>query len=294
MFLFLLFSFCSCYFYCLFSILSKHDFCARLGAVLTVSSVNSALWRLWAVVCMQECHTGQIASIKVVLDSLCSFCERYKLSPANMSKKMTTDSVELRLINEFDGLGEQSITEWLEKVELVCSLRGVTELETIIPLRLSGGAFKVYQQIPSGDRGDATKIMDALKAAFGDDPFAAYDLFISRKLRPAESVDVYLADLRRLATAFGGVSDKALGCAFVSGLPEVVRQSLRASSRMEKMDVSEILQRARAILTDESIVVGAVRARGGATSLPQRTSEAAGAASCFECGLESSSPKLSA
>ena len=204
---------------------------------------------------------------------------------ASPTKASGSDSAELRLINEFDGSGAQSVTEWLEKVELVCSLRGVTRLETVIPLRLSGGAFKVYQQIPSGDRGDATKIMDALKAAFGDDPFAAYDLFISRKLQPAESVDVYLADLRRLATAFGGVSDKALGCAFVSGLPEIVRQSLRASSRMEKMTVNEILQRARAILADEPVAVGAVRARGGAKSLTQRTSMTGGAAGCFECGL---------
>jgi len=196
-----------------------------------------------------------------------------------------SDGAELRLINEFDGSGAQSVTEWLEKVELVCSLRGVTKLETVIPLRLSGGAFKVYQQIPSEDRNNATKIMDALKAAFGDDSFAAYDLFISRKLQPAESVDVYLADLRRLATAFGGVSDKALGCAFVSGLPEVVRQSLRASSRMEMMDVSEILQRARAILADEPVAVGAVRAGGGASSLQRVTSTTGGAASCYECGL---------
>ena len=201
------------------------------------------------------------------------------------TKASESDSAELRLINEFDGSGAQSVTEWLEKVELVCSLRGVTKLETVIPLRLSGGAFKVYQQIPSGDRGNATKIKDALKAAFGDDPFAAYDLFTSRRLQPAESVDVYLADLRRLATDFGGVSDKALGCAFVSGLPDVVRQSLRASSRMENMDVSEILQRARAILADEPVAVGAVRVRGGATNLPRTTSTAGGAAGCFECGL---------
>ena len=201
-------------------------------------------------------------------------------------KPVASDSAELRLIGEFDGSGAQSVTEWLEKVELICSLRGVTKLETVIPLRLSGGAFKVYQQIPAADRSDTTKIKAALVAAFGDDPFAAYDLFISRKLRPAESVDVYLAELRRLATAFGGVSDKALGCAFVSGLPEAVRQSLRASSRMEEMDVNEILQRARAILADEPVAVAAVRARG-ATGLSQRTSAATGwtAAGCFECGL---------
>ena len=197
----------------------------------------------------------------------------------------SSDSTELRLINEFDGSGAQSVTEWLEKVELVCSLRGVTSLETVIPLRLSGGAFKVYQQIPSGDRSDAKKIKSALIAAFGDDPFAAYDSFISRKFQIAESVDVYLADLRRLSAAFGGVSDQALGCAFVAELPETVRQTLRASSRMETMNIHEILQRARAVLADEPVVVGAVQARGGTTSRPPRTSAAPEAVGCFECGL---------
>lgn len=196
-----------------------------------------------------------------------------------------SDSVELRLIPEFDGSDSQSITEWLDKVELICSLRGVTKLETVIPLRLSGGAFKVYQQIPSADRSDVTKIKNALIAAFGDDSFSAYDSFISRKLRSDESVDVYLADLRTLATAFGGVPDKALSCAFVAGLPESVRQTLRASSRMETMDVGEILQRARAVMVDEPVVVGAVRSRCGPTTLHQRAPVSSESSGCFECGF---------
>ena len=200
-----------------------------------------------------------------------------------------SDSVELRLISEFDGSDSQSITEWLDKVELVCSLRGVTKLETVIPLRLSGGAFKVYKQIPSADRSDVTKIKNALIAAFGNDSFSAYDSFISRKLQSDESVDVYLADLRTLATAFGGVSDKALSCAFVAGLPESVRQTLRASSRMETMDVGEILQRARAVMVDEPVVVGAVRSRCEPTKPPptlhQRAPVNSESSGCFECGF---------
>ena len=54
---------------------------------------------------------------------------------------------------------------------------------------------------------------------------------------------------------------------------------------MEKMDVNEILQRARAILADESVAVGAVGALDGATSLKRNTSTTGGATGCFECGL---------
>ncbi|KRX67374.1 hypothetical protein T09_15463 [Trichinella sp. T9] len=92
---------------------------------------------------------------------------------------------------------------------------------------------------------------EALLAAFAADPFVAYDQFVSRRLGPDESPDVFLAELRMLATLFGGVSEKALACAFVAGLPENVCQLLRAGSRMEDFGLSQILTRARAIITDE-------------------------------------------
>ena len=96
--------------------------------------------------------------------------------------------VELQLIPEFDG--SACVEEWFEKAELVCSLRGISKLETVIPLRLAGGAFAVYQQLPSDDRSDANKIKEALFRAFGTDRFSAYDLFVSRRLKPGESVEV--------------------------------------------------------------------------------------------------------
>ena len=71
-----------------------------------------------------------------------------------------------------------------------------------------------------------------LLAASTADPYEAYDQLISRRLRPGESPDVYLADLRRLATLFGSINEKALACTFILGLPEEVRQLLRAGSHM--------------------------------------------------------------
>ncbi|KAK8378636.1 hypothetical protein O3P69_009379 [Scylla paramamosain] len=72
------------------------------------------------------------------------------------------------------------------------------------------------------------------------------------KLRSGESPDVYLSELRRLASLFAGISDKALACAFVTGLPEDVRQLLRAGSHMEALDLSPVLARARAVIRDDS------------------------------------------
>lgn len=159
--------------------------------------------------------------------------------------------VDLRLIPEYDGGAGTSVTEWLEKVELVCKLRGVSDgLHEVIPLRLTGGAFAVFQQLPEGDKDNVEKIKAALRAAFAHDPFVAYERFVNRKLSPAESADVYLADLRRLSSLFGGIGDTGLACAFVAGLPVHIRQILRAGCRVELLSLDQLLSRARAVLAD--------------------------------------------
>ncbi|KRX29886.1 hypothetical protein T06_10693, partial [Trichinella sp. T6] len=43
-------------------------------------------------------------------------------------------SLDLRLIPEFDGSPQQSVVEWLEKVELVCKLRDISDVASVIPL----------------------------------------------------------------------------------------------------------------------------------------------------------------
>ena len=124
---------------------------------------------------------------------------------------------DIKLIPEFDGSG--SIVDWLEKVELVCQLRDA-EITLIIPLRLTDGAFAVYQQLPENTKKKPADLKKALTDAFAADQFTAYDEFIGRKLKVNESVDVFLADLRTLSSLFWGVSDTVLCCAFVSSLPE--------------------------------------------------------------------------
>ena len=178
--------------------------------------------------------------------------------PAKASPRSDV-SVEVRLIPEFGGSPSESIAEWLEKVELVCDLRGIDKPETLVPLRLTGGAFAVYQQLSQSDKRDFSKLKEALLLAFGADSFAAYEQFSTRRLRPGETVDVFIAGLRKLALLFGGLPDKALICAFVAGLPDAARQALRASSRMEALAIDEVVTRARAIMADDSATTAAVR-----------------------------------
>ena len=190
---------------------------------------------------------------------------------------------ELRLILEFGGSGSQDVVEWLDKAALVCELRGISKPETVILLRLTGGAFAVYQQLTSADKKDFEKIKCALCTAFAADSFLAYEQFISRKLQPGETVDVFMAELRKLATPLGGLSDKVLSCAFVAGLPDAVRQLLRASCRMDTLSLEQLLARARAVMTEESDVIAAARAD---VPRSKKSTAAVSGPVCFECNCQ--------
>ena len=187
-------------------------------------------------------------------------------------------AADLRLIPEFDG-ATQPVTEWLEKVELVCRLRGIDALHVVVPLRLTGGAFAVYQQLDEQDKAGYETIKNGLISAFAEDKFDAYDRFEKMKLRRGEPVDVFVAELRRLSGLFGGMSDGGLACAFVAKLPETTRRVLRAGSRVESMTLSELISRARAVLADEEET-----AMAGATGAAARTSAAPPRVTCHSCG----------
>ena len=56
------------------------------------------------------------------------------------------DKFDIRIIPEFTGgAGDMSdILKWLEKLILICELRGISDIAPVIPLRLGGDAFEVY------------------------------------------------------------------------------------------------------------------------------------------------------
>ena len=103
----------------------------------------------------------------------------------------------------------------MEKSELVCKIGQMKHLEHIVSLRLTSGVFAVYQQLKQEKKGDFSQIESALSTAFPMDGFPAKEQFAEQDLHPGESVDVYLAELRRLSVLFGGMSNHGMACAFV-------------------------------------------------------------------------------
>ena len=178
-------------------------------------------------------------------------------------------SFDARLIPEFDG--STDVVEWFTRAELLCQLRGVAP-ESYLPLRLAGDAFIVWQGMEQRQRFSLDATKHALYAAFALDQFAAYERFEARRLEPGESADVYLADLRRLAELFGGVSDRSLVCKFVTGLPEPVRHTVRASSRADSLELTAALVMTRALLSDGRAQVAAAAVADRRRAPPQPVS----------------------
>ena len=159
---------------------------------------------------------------------------------------------DIQLIPGFSGAAtDMPIVEWVENVELVCNMCAMKNVERILPLRLRGGALVIYRQLRAEQKADAEQIKQALITAYATDAFNACDQFVTRQLRPNETVDEFFAELRRLARLVGRpLPERWLTCTFVFGLPQYVKHLLRASSRMKTMSAEQLLTQARAVLTD--------------------------------------------
>ena len=181
------------------------------------------------------------------------------------------------VLNRYRGEGDVSV--WLKQAQLAKSLLKLKDLAVVIPLFLDGPAFAVYDQLSDEDKADATKIEAALRTAFATDKFSVYDEFRNRKWKSGETVDVFLAEIKRLASLdnIGGEeNEEIVKLAFVMGLPSKVAAQLRATPKIDTLNLSSILQIARALMTeitksDSLFEVGAVA----------RASRDKG---CFTCG----------
>lgn len=91
------------------------------------------------------------------------------------------------------------MVEWIENVERVCELCEITKTEQILPLRLKGRALAVNRQLNKEQRTDSEQIKCALLTAFGTDHFMDYDQFQMQHVHPGKTVDVFLAELKKLA-----------------------------------------------------------------------------------------------
>ena len=162
-----------------------------------------------------------------------------------LDKKATV----LRLVDDFSGQGD--VSEWLEKVEIVCRLHGINseaDMLYVVMLRVSGEAYRVLQQMSPQDKLSMHAVKYRLKEAYEANMFDAYELFKARTWRKGESIDGYASALARLAELSGGATSKLLVAAFVSGLPANARNVIRSTTRPGELRWSDAVSRARQIV----------------------------------------------
>ena len=143
------------------------------------------------------------------------------------------------------------VSKWLAKVDMICTLQKAEKKETFLPMFLGGQALDVYLQLSEGQKADYGKVSDALRLAFAPNPFSAYEELRQRTYHLGESVDAFMADLKRLLTLAGSADPSAqlLKSAFVTGLPQEVRRQLVTMADVSKLSVGELMSRARAALS---------------------------------------------
>ena len=151
---------------------------------------------------------------------------------------------------------DQSISgdfaEWIEKLELVAKLQKIEDLKSFLPLFLNGAAFAVYKQLPDSDKADYEKLKAGLLLAFGVNCYSAYDQLQQRVLEEGETVDVYLADIRRLVTLIGqSNAEPLIKCAFMAGLPSTLSIQLKSVAAVEKLGLGDLVTRARVMLSTQ-------------------------------------------
>lgn len=208
--------------------------------------------------------------------------------PDDLKPETSSVPFDAHLIPEDNG--STDVMEWITRAEMFCQLRGVA-IESVLPLRLTGGAFSVLSQLRDASRHSMAAVKEALYVAFALNQYGSHEIFAEHCLQPDQSVDVFVADLRRLSALLGGVSGRTLACAFVVGLPDDVRHAVCAGLRAEGLDLHSVLVRACVVLTDECVAAAGIstsREQSSASARDRWQTQAPGGLRrvrrCWTCG----------
>jgi len=127
------------------------------------------------------------------------------------------------VVSRYDGTDD--FAEWVAKFELVARLQKLENLEAVMPMFLSGGAFVVYEGLAESAKRKYSELKHALEKAFCLDRVAAFSELCRRRLADNESVDVFIADVKRLVRVIdANVCEEWVKSAVIVGLPMAVHQ----------------------------------------------------------------------
>ena len=142
--------------------------------------------------------------------------------------------------------GKTDVVLWIRQARTVKKVLRLSNYDeaNLTALSLQGPAFKIYERLPGRHQEDFEKIVEALLRAFGEDAFEAHLWLKTRKYIAGQGVDVFLTELRSLASLTGACED-TVRLDFITGLPPEVSKRLRSTPKILVTDMEEILDAAR-------------------------------------------------
>lgn len=177
-----------------------------------------------------------------------------------------TGGVRVELPPLFRGDGERPFSTWIKQFEAAvgAQARGsgsgsyAAALLNLLPTRLDGPAFLLWDSLTPGIKYDYASVKEKLQEAFGQKQFILYfqTCVAARPRQPNESLEIYAADISRLvAEAFPEYDKAARGGEtfrrFLAGLDPALQAKCHeqgATDMEEALTVASRCERARQTL----------------------------------------------
>lgn len=177
-----------------------------------------------------------------------------------------SDKVKVELPPPFRGDGQKPFATWIKQFEAAvrAQTRGASgrsytaTLVNILPTRLDGAAFLLWDSLPADVQCDYERMKEKLKEAFGQKQFLLYfqSCVSARPRQVNESLEVYAADISRLVAEAFPEYDRAARDGekfrrFLAGLDPALQAKCHeqgASDMEEALMVASRCERARLAL----------------------------------------------
>ena len=151
----------------------------------------------------------------------------------------------LDLIPKFDGTTD--VSEWLQQLEIARVAVNVADITKVLPAFLRGDAFKVYANLPMDKKKSYEDIVEALTTAFGVDEHVAFGNLVTRHWRDGDPVEVYVAELPRLAS-LANVPERVVRMVLLNGLPTMIGMQLKMTPDVKAMGLDQVVALARSLM----------------------------------------------
>jgi Zinc knuckle len=197
------------------------------------------------------------------------------------------DMADIKIVDVLERYdGTACVEEWLQRFDILCQIKEIKEEDqaAILGMLLRGPAMARFAALDADQRKKVDDVKDALRGTLGLTPLRAYEELVARRCGPDERPEVYLMDLRRLATLAGGVNDTLLKSVFIVGLPHEVSRLMRSETTA---DLNELIKKATALMEQRPTETVAVAWAGNSAKreahkmAPKTRSKIM---ACFRCG----------